>query len=184
MNNNYESLTKGQSLLWIGQEINPESPVYNMVMTYDLKIPIDVNHFEKAFEELLYRYDALRSVFVVKEGEPFQLFLQDHNYTLEIVDFSNEQDPIAVYEVWKKDRVAKKFDITTCLLDSVLIKLSTSHYVWYINQHNLITDAWSNGILFSAITNLYQKSKNGESLRTLEVFPSYKDFVKKQNHTI
>ena len=180
MNNNYESLTKGQSLLWIGQEINPESPVYNMVMTYDLKIPIDVNHFEKAFEELLYRYDALRSVFVVKEGEPFQLFLQDHNYTLEIVDFSKEQDPIAVYEVWKKDRVAKKFDITTCLLDSVLIKLSTSHYVWYINQHHLITDAWSNGILFSAITNLYQKSKNGESLRTLEVFPSYKDFVNKQ----
>lgn len=180
MKNKYESLTKSQSLLWIGQEMNPESPMYNMVMTYALKIPIAVDHFKKAFDELLRRYDALRSVFLVKEGVPIQVFLSDYTYHLDVIDFSNEQDSKSAYKAWEKDRITKRFDITSCLLDSVLIKLSPSHYIWYINQHHLITDAWSNGILFSTISQLYQKSKNGESLTTPEDHPSYKEYIQQE----
>lgn len=179
MKNKYESLTKSQSLLWIGQEMNPESPMYNMVMTYVLKVPIAVDHFKKAFNELLHRHDALRSVFLVKDGAPVQVFLPDHTYHLEVIDFSNEEDPKSTYKAWEKDRMTKRFDVATCLLDSVLIKLSASHYTWYINQHHLITDAWSNGILFSTITQLYLQSKNGESL-TSENHTSYKEYIQQE----
>jgi len=37
-------LTKNQELLWIGQELNPESPMYNMVMTYEIEGSISFPH--------------------------------------------------------------------------------------------------------------------------------------------
>ena len=180
MKNNYEPLTQSQSLLWIGQEMNPESPMYNMVMTYELKVQISVMHFQKAFEKLIQEYDALRSVFQINEGIPTQVFLPDHTYDLEIIDFSNEEDPENRYNLWLQNRITKRFDISVCLLDSVLIKLHDSHYIWYINQHHLITDAWSNSLLFSKIAHYYKAYKNEEPLLAIQEEFSYKKYIQQE----
>lgn len=172
-----EPLTKGQSLLWIGQELHPNAPLYNMVMTYELKVPVVSAHFSKAFYELQMRYDALRSIFEMSDGLPAQVFLDEPLYTLEILDFSHEQDPKGSYKEWEAARILKPFDISTCLVDSALIKLSESHYIWYINQHHLITDAWSNGLLFTTITRLYEASLSGESLDTSRAEPTFEDYI-------
>lgn len=177
MRNIQEPLTKGQSLLWIGQELHPETPLYNMVMTYAFEVPIVKTHFRKAFYELQIRYDALRSVIDISDGLPVQIFLDKPFYDLDFLDFSNEQDPKETYTVWEKARITKRFDISRCLLDSALIKLSDSSYIWYINQHHLITDAWSNGILLTTITRLYQSSLKEESLSSSSIEPSFKDYV-------
>ncbi len=177
MENKYQSLTQSQSLLWIGQEMNPTSPMYNMVMTYELKDEISIEHFTKAFNELIRRNDALRSVFLVKDNVPVQVFLEEHTYELEIIDFSNTTNPKKSYKKWEKESIIKQFDISNCLLDSALIKLSNSHYIWYINQHHLITDAWSNGILFSTITQLYKQYKENGIVSLDQEIPSYKEYI-------
>ncbi|WP_299767299.1 amino acid adenylation domain-containing protein [uncultured Dokdonia sp.] len=180
MKNNYESLTQSQSLLWIGQEMNPESPMYNMVMTYELKVPISVVHFKMAFQALINRYDALRSVFQIKEGTPTQVFLQEHTHELEIIDFSKEENPIQAYKHWQQASIIKPFNISVSVLDSALIKLNKSHYIWYINQHHLITDAWSNSLLFSAITHYYQEYKNGADLSEIQNETSFKAYIQQE----
>ena len=180
MKNNYEPLTQSQSLLWIGQEMNPESPMYNMVMTYELKVQISVVHFQMAFKKLIQKYDALRSVFQINEEIPTQVFLTDHTYDLEVIDFSNEENPENRYQLWLQNRIIKRFDISVCLLDSVLIKLHDSHYIWYINQHHLITDAWSNSLLFSKIAHYYKASKNEESLPAIQEEFSYRNYIQQE----
>ncbi|GGG08733.1 hypothetical protein GCM10011344_06640 [Dokdonia pacifica] len=180
MKNNYEPLTQSQSLLWIGQEMNPESPMYNMVMTYELKVSISVMHFQMAFQKLIQKYDALRSVFQINEGIPTQVFLPDHTYELEIIDFSNEEDPENSYNLWQQNRITKRFDIAACLVDSVLIKLHDSHYIWYINQHHLITDAWSNSLLFSKIAHYYKAYKNEVLLPAIQEEFSYKTYIQQE----
>lgn len=180
METHYMPLTQSQSLLWIGQEMNPTSPMYNMVMTYEIKDEISMAHFTRAFNELIRRNDALRSVFLVKDEIPVQVFLEDQAYTLEIIDFSDTTDPRATYENWKKERIHKHFDVSECLLDSALIKLNATHYIWYINQHHLITDAWSNGILFSTMTQLYKEFKENNTVCYQEKAPSYREYIEQE----
>lgn len=177
METHYMPLTQSQSLLWIGQEMNPTSPMYNMVMTYEIKDEVSVTHFTNAFNELIRRNDALRSVFLIKNDTPVQVFLENHTYTLEVIDFSDTTDPRATYENWKNERVHMRFDLSECLLDSALIKLNATHYIWYINQHHLITDAWSNGILFSTMAQLYKEFKESNNICNLVKAPSYKEYI-------
>lgn len=173
-------LTQSQSLLWIGQEMNPESPMYNMVMSYEFKGAISPAKFNIAFQELITQSDALRSVFLVEEGIPVQKYLPTINYEFEFVDFSNDINPKETYKNWEKQRVSKQFDLEKCLFDSVLIKLSETNFIWYINQHHLITDGWSTTIIFSKMSDLYAKAlqNNIENLEELPTYQSYAVYCK------
>lgn len=175
MENNYTSLTQNQKLLWIGQELNPESPMYNMVMTYEINDVISVPHFIKAFEKLVNENDVLRSVFELKEGEPIQRYNETIDYNVLFEDFSNDNSPEEVYSTWEKERVTRLFDIKKCVFDCVLIKISEERYIWYINQHHLITDGWSTTIMFSKMSDAYVKVLQND-IESTQV-SSYKEFV-------
>lgn len=169
-------LTKSQSLLWLGQEMNPESPMYNMVMTYEINGEISPSHFKIAFQKLVSQSDALRSVFVLENGVPKQKYLTAIHYDLEFIDFSSDNHPKEKYKIWEKERVHILFDLQKCLFDCVLIKLSDTNFIWYINQHHLITDGWSTTNVFSQMSNLYEKTLQNE-IDAVEEFPKYKDYV-------
>lgn len=176
----YQPLTQSQTLLWIGQELNPESPMYNMVMTYELNVQISETYFKKAFQELIKRFDVLRSVFEVKEGTPYQTFLPENDQELLVLDFSDKENPKETYQTWEKERILKKFDISKPLLDSALIKLGNHKFVWFINQHHLITDAWSNGILFKAIVQIYSQLEKGETITNVSTNASFKSYSEQE----
>ena len=176
MQNTLISLTQSQRLLWIGQELNPESPMYNMVMTYEIEDAISTNHFKLAFEELVEKSDALRYVFEMKEGEPFQRCLPKIDYDLKFIDFSDEEHPKEAYSIWEKQHVQIQFDLKTCAFDCALIKLSKNHFIWYTNLHHLITDGWSSTIMFTNMSDLYAKAVQND-LDNVEHFPLYQDFV-------
>ena len=169
-------LTKSQSLLWLGQEMNPESPMYNMVMTYQINGKISSTHFKTAFQKLVSQSDALRSVFVIENGIPKQQFLANLDYNIKFIDFSNENHPKEKYKIWVKERVNVLFDLQKCLFDCALIKLSETNFIWYINQHHLITDGWSTTNVFSQMSNLYEKALQNE-IDGVEEFPKYQDYV-------
>lgn len=170
------ALTQSQSLLWLGQEMNPESPMYNMVMSYEIKGAISPSHFNTAFQKLVLQSDALRSVFVIEENQPVQKYLSAIDYNLEFIDFSIEIDPKDTYNQWEKQRVCYLFDVQKCLFDCVLIKLSQEHFIWYINQHHLITDGWSTTIIFAQMSTLYTETLKGNA-DVVEELPSYKSYA-------
>lgn len=175
MESTYTSLTQNQKLLWIGQELNPESPMYNMVMTYEINDAISVPHFIKAFERLVNTNDVLRSVLELKDGEPIQRYNDAIDYEVLFKDFSNENKPQEVYYTWEKERVTRLLDVKKCLFDCVLIKLSDNRYIWYINQHHLITDGWSTTIMFSKMSQLYIEVLQNDIEH--KAVSSYKEFV-------
>ncbi|TBN04420.1 amino acid adenylation domain-containing protein [Hyunsoonleella flava] len=176
MDNTYLSLTQNQQLLWIGQDLNPESPMYNMIMVYEIKDAISVSHFKLAFQKLVETSDVLRSVFMEKEGIPVQICLSNIKYELDVIDFSSEEHPLETYKTWEKERVKFHFNLSQCLFDCALIKLASNHFMWYINQHHLITDGYSTTILFSRMSQLYEKALSN-TMDEVEMFPSYKAFL-------
>jgi amino acid adenylation domain-containing protein len=176
MENSYTSLSQNQKLLWLGQELNPELPIYNMVMTYEIEDAISIPHFKLAFQKLVKKNDALRSVFKLQNGEPIQIYLPNIDYELGFLDFSNKDNPKAFYQTWEKERVRYHFDVEKCLFDCVLVKLSERQFIWYINKHHFITDGWSTTVVFSKMSKLYTMALQ-DDLDDIETFPSYRDFL-------
>lgn len=176
----YTNLSQSQLLFWLGQELSKDKPFYNMVLIFDLKGRLDVNHFQAAFQMLLQRSDALRTVFEVKDGQPVQRVLQEAGYDMEFLDWSNDAAKREEYSNWIQERTQYNFDLSKCLTDSVLIKFSENHFTWYLNQHHLVTDAWSVSVIYKALAQFYQLSIDGhlDQAPQLPSFRNYLDFEK------
>ena len=172
----YTSLTQNQKLLWVGQQLNPDSPIYNMVMTFEIKDNISIPHFKLAFKKLIEKSDALRSIFKIQDGELKQYYLNELEYDLEFIDLSNKSHPKEAYKAWEEKRINYKFNLEECAFDCALIKLSESCYTWYINQYHLISDGWSTAIIFNSMSEFYRKALQ-DKLNNIEMLPSYQDFV-------
>ncbi|MBC3759106.1 amino acid adenylation domain-containing protein [Hyunsoonleella sp. SJ7] len=180
MHRNYSPLTPSQKLLWIGQELNPGLPLYNMVMTYEIQDEISLPHFKEAFQKVVETCDVLRSVFKYKDDAPVQEFLTEVDYELDFKDLSKETDPKATYETWVKERSVKMFNLEKCAFDTVLIKMSDARYIWYLNQHHLISDGWSTSLVFTKMSECYAKALQNE-LKDAEAMPSFQEYVLNSN---
>ena len=170
------ALTQSQLLLWIGQEMNPQSPMYNMVLTFELEGKIKTEHFKAAFQELINKSDTLRTVFEVHDGKPVQKILKQLAYEIEVLDFSNHLEADITYEHWAKERTQRIFDLSKCLFDSILVRFSETHFIWYFNQHHLTTDAWSTSVIYKEMARLYKLSLEGRLAEAPQLL-AFRDYI-------
>lgn len=169
-------LTQSQLLLWSGQMLLPDSPMYNMAMRFDLAGELEPIAFEEAFEKLIEKNDVLRTVILVENGMPKQVVLEESDVELDLVDLSEEQDAEATFQIWLKKHNEQNFDLSKRTFDSALIKFSDQKYVWYFNQHHLLTDGWSLTVLYKAMADFYQKSLDGK-LEEVTDLPDFQKYV-------
>lgn len=166
-------LTWSQRLLWTGQALHPETPLYNMALAFDIQGPLDLDAFDKAFQAVLNGCDALRTTFESKDGEPLRRVRAPYDFRSERLDWSGVEP--GEREKLLAIRAAKLFDLGGRLFDSVLIRTDDGH-TWFLNQHHLITDAWACSVIYKAVSEAYCQLRNGTLGATFAV-GSYETFV-------
>ncbi len=178
-NKNHQlDLTQSQLLLWMGQQLSPESPLYNMALAFDLRFQVDISVFQQAFQRLVQSVDSMRTVFMMVDEKPQQVILSDISHQLEYLDFSQDSDKITRLSEWLKTRSQQQFDITESSFDSILIKLKSDHFIWYLNQHHLITDAWGITVQYRILSGFYEYllADNSTNLAA-PAPPAYKKYI-------
>jgi len=143
MSDKYYNLTQSQLLIWTGQQMSSDSPMYNMALSFELASALELTLFEEAFQILVQQCDAMRTVFIQVDGQVQQKISESFSCELQHVDFSAEVNKAEKISDWMTSRSQNVFDITKCLFDAVLVKVEQEKYIWYFNQHHLITDAWA-----------------------------------------
>ena len=63
-------LTPGERLIWTGQRLDPDVPLYNMAIAWDIDGEIDVEALSEALRRVVEDADALRTVVRIVDGEP------------------------------------------------------------------------------------------------------------------
>ncbi|WP_178989425.1 non-ribosomal peptide synthetase [Winogradskyella schleiferi] len=167
-------LTQSQLLLWMGQKMNPKSPMYNMAHAFEISGAINEEIFRQSFQDLIDSADVFRITFAENKGIPFQNILKEVQYQLKIEDFSSKNQ--ANLEETLHQRTEELFDLDQLLFDSVLYKLSDAKYVWFLNLHHLVTDATSSTILFENFSKIYTKHLEQSNNDSVEI-PQYKDYL-------
>ncbi|MEL6669091.1 MAG: condensation domain-containing protein, partial [Bacteroidota bacterium] len=73
MSNHRHPLTQAQQMLWLGQQLHPDSALYSSPFSFRFRWALDGERFSRAFEQLVAESDALRTIFHIEEGEAYQV---------------------------------------------------------------------------------------------------------------
>lgn len=171
------NLTRLQLLFWVGQRLRPEIPLFNAIQAFTIPTHIDPDRFQKAFQALLERSDALRTVLEEADGVPQQRVVSRLPSPLEIVDFSNASDPESALQSWLSQRRVATLPLSERAFDTALIKLAADRYVWYLNQHHIITDAASSFLAFERLTKFYDNPPAAEPTAETAL-PAFAEYVR------
>ncbi len=167
-------LTQGQLLIWSGQRLEPDNPLYNMAFTFRVEAELDLTCFEQALANTIADCDALRTVVGERDGVPFQRVYEEASFALEVIDCDGEA-PRAQAEARAQERCEAPFRLDHALFDTALYRLADGSSLWYLNLHHLITDAWSTDVLVRRVSAHYLRLCAGgrDALPSLPAFASY-----------
>jgi amino acid adenylation domain-containing protein/non-ribosomal peptide synthase protein (TIGR01720 family) len=176
---NASNLTRGQFLIYMGQQLAPNTPLYNMAIAFTIEGDLDVDRFCKAFQRCINECDAMRTSFTTVDGVPQQISHDFLEAQVDLIDLTDQPDPAEAARIWSENRCRKILDLGSCLFDSALLKIGHNKHTWFFNQHHLITDAWSTGVFFQRLSHQYGHQffpgERGQE-SGLSSFSSYQDF--------
>lgn len=175
-----QPLTQSQELIWMGQKMNPNVPLYNVPYAFEINGNISVRDFETAMQALIDRTDILRTIFYEENGKVTQKVLTEFSFQLEILDFTrNSKGPSVKQWLAKKSEI--NFDFSQPLFDTAILKIDEEKYIWYLNLHHLITDATTAVLIFNLMGDLY-KGVQDQNVTNVPFPAAYKNFIEFEAH--
>ncbi len=169
------NLTKLQLLYWVGQKLRPSSPLFNLILTFEIPVELNPDLFAHAFNLLVQSSDTLRTLIKTEDGIPKRHVVSAVSSHLRYTDLSSASNPSTALEQTIHHLGATPLDLETCLFDTALFKLAPSRYIWYITYHHLIADAGSIFLAYRQLMEIYEQLLRGETADPH--FPSFEAYV-------
>jgi amino acid adenylation domain-containing protein len=147
-----------QELLWLVQQLDPNSHVYNSSGVRRLTGPLDVQALRSAFDAVVARHESLRTTFRTLDGEPVQIVSKRTRADFEFTDLSSRDEEALGVELQSliDAEIRHPFDLTRDpLLRTRLIRLAEGEHMLVTVGHHIAWDGWSKGILYRELAVLY-----------------------------
>ncbi|MGD2092001.1 MAG: amino acid adenylation domain-containing protein, partial [Candidatus Aminicenantes bacterium] len=173
----YYFLSSAQKRLYVLQQMDPGSTVYNIPAVMTLIGELDRVKFEGALKKFIQRHESLRTSIHMLNEEPVQKIHGKVNFVVEYYDSQvDSRVPMATLDEIIKNFV-RPFNLEMApLLRVGLIKQDTQKHILMIDMNHIISDGTSIGILENEFMTLIA-GKEPEPLRT-----RYRDWTQWQNH--
>ena len=170
------NLTQNQILIWLGHKLHFHKPFYNNAVIFTFSKPIIVENFQKAWELLVNSSDTLRTIIEEINGIPQQKVLDNINYDLKYLDFSQFLEPELKLKEWINKHFQSPLDLEKCLFDTALIKLSEHKFAWYLCQDQIMGDGIALALIYEKVLTIYNNLPKYKNLQKLEI-PQFKDYI-------
>ncbi|HLG74219.1 MAG TPA: condensation domain-containing protein, partial [Chloroflexota bacterium] len=170
-----------QRQIWIAHELVRGAPVYNESCTIRHQGQLDVGALERAWNELLRRHEAWRTVFVWQAGEPWQVVQPAAYQPLPVVELGEmpvEQREAEALRL-AQAQARRPFDLTSGpLVRALLVRLSEAEQRLYLTLHHIIADGLSlSGVFLPELAALYEAFSRGQPSPLPELPVQYGDFA-------
>lgn len=172
-------LSPAQERLWFLDQLNPDSPVYNMPVIIKLEGNLEFDNLERAVRQTMLRHEILRTKIVVEKGIPQQTIAPDlSEFTINFEDVSDKEFREIEAERLTSIDARTPFDLSRDLPIRVrVLKLAEDKYWLYLNIHHLAGDGWSLNILAKELTEIYNASSKSLSPKLDKLSVQYADFA-------
>ncbi|ATB51485.1 MupA/Atu3671 family FMN-dependent luciferase-like monooxygenase [Corallococcus macrosporus] len=170
-----------QQRLWFLSRFQQDGGAsYNMPGALRLEGGLDVAALSSALAALVARHESLRTCFPEVDGAPVQVILSEGALPLEHVDLRALPEPERTQRLGERARseATHRFDLTRGpLARAVLVRLTERGQVLLLTLHHVIADAWSLGILFQEVAELYAAHLGRRAPRLPALPIQYADFA-------
>jgi amino acid adenylation domain-containing protein len=152
-------LSSGQERLWFLQQLDPDSPAYNIPAAVRFIGSLDAMMLRRSLQEITRRHEALRTTFISVDGQPVQVVQQSVSLPLPVVDLRGM--PPAERDIELQTRAVaeaqRPFDLSQGpLLRTTLLRLGDAEHVLLLTLHHIIADGWSMGVFAREVAVLYE----------------------------
>jgi acyl carrier protein len=172
-------LSYSQLRLWLAEQIEPGASLYNICRAVNLQGPVDAPALERALNGIIQRHEILRTVYRLA-GEPVQDVLPE--LTLDLPRHELVHLPVAERQWIVSNLIAlevsRPFDLETGpLFRAKLIRLDANEHVLIVTFHQIATDAWSLGVFFRELAELYESEHAGRPAGLAPLAIQYADYA-------
>lgn len=159
---------------------SPESGAYFEQFTCTLQGALDPEAFERAWQKVIDRHSALRSVFLWEDLDaPLQVVHRHVNLPLTFYDWRNlspSEQHIQLEAYFQTER-QRGFDLSQApLLRATLIQMADTRYQFVWCNHHLLMDGWSMALLIKEGFAFYTAFAKGQDFRLPPSRP-YRDYI-------
>jgi amino acid adenylation domain-containing protein len=173
-------LSLAQQRLWFLNQLDPDSPVYNIGAALGMKGMINVPALERTLQHIVQRHEDLRTGFVQINGTPQAVIRDGRDWRLQKIDVRHLWDDGPTSELLKyaAQLVRERFDITRDSLFRVqLLTAAPENHVLLFTTHHLISDGWSVGVLGQEVAEIYSAYAAGREPSLAPLSIQYADFA-------
>jgi len=173
-------LSFAQRRLWFLAHLEPGQPAYHLPYALRLRGRLDHPAIAAALAGAVRRHEALRTVFELSEGEPWQRVLPPAPPALPLVDLSALPAAARAAETLRiaAAETLHPFDVDRGPhLRTTILREELEEHVLLFTMHHLVSDGWSLGVLVREIGAL----STGTPLPELPIqYPDYADWQRER----
>lgn len=176
---NYFPLSYNQQSMWFMHQSAPESAAYNVAFTVRICSRVDVDALRRAFQAIIDRHPALRTLYAFRDGAPMQAVQGSSEVAFEVIEAANMNDEalyaavVAAYE--------RPFDLENGPVFRIsLFTRSAEEHVLLIGAHHIAFDGWSLWLLLDDLRALYPAYLNQQPAALPSLDATYIDFMQWQ----
>jgi len=176
-------LSFAQRRLWFLDQLEPNSPLYNIASAVRLTGALNVTALEQSLNQIVRRHESLRTTFVAKDGHPVQVIAPELTVPLPVVDLHSLSEAEREAEALQLaiEEAQRPFDLAKGpLLRTTLLRLDEEDHILLLTMHHIISDGWSMGVFVREMGALYEALSQGRPSPLPELPIQYVDFAQWQ----
>ena len=173
-------LSLTQDLLWLLNQLMPESPLFSLPLAIRLTGALRVEALERSLNEIVARHDVLRTTFAVRDGRPVQIVAPALSVPVTVVDLGglpSAERETRIQEM-ASEEARRSFNLEEGpLARFTLLRLAADEFIVLFTFHRIIFDGWSLGVFFGELRTLYEAYSTGRDSPLPKLPIQYGDFA-------
>lgn len=175
------ALSDMQRQVWLSVQDTENAHAFNMPLAVVLHGEIELSLLQRAIEAIVSKHEALRTVFVSREGLPYQRILETVAIDIEEIRLSSNLQQEELTELARK-HINKQFDLNCGpLFHCSLARLEKEKSILFFTVHHLVADGVSLNIFLEELTKNYKNLASGTEIDKITPAIQYKDCVQRMN---
>jgi tyrocidine synthetase-3 len=148
----YYPMSPSQRRLWVLEQLGKTDGAYNIAAAVKIEDEIDFERIETAFLKVIEKHEILRTTFTEVDEIPYQIILNDINWSLESSSCRSEAEQLSKVQSF----AIEQFDLSKSpLFRAKLFQHDDHSSVLALNMHHIISDGWSIDIVIRDFLNAY-----------------------------
>jgi amino acid adenylation domain-containing protein len=175
-------LSFAQQRLWFLAQMEEVREAYHIPFGVRLKGELDRQALRQALDRIVARHEALRTRFVIVEGEPRQRITPAEHSRFQLLEQElrqhGEQERAGELNTLIQQEGESRFDLEKGpLVRGRLIRSAEDEHVLLVTMHHIVSDGWSMGVLAGELKALYGAFLGGKADPLPELEIQYADYA-------